>query len=234
MKVPLGAPQRPGLTAGDKNTSDPARLDERLRVLAAALTSVRRGALMTTTVGAALVTAGTVAVVRAEFSAHSHAPVILGTHPWFICGEDGNTNMFVSTFRGFNRKSTAVSHRKQEGRRGLRSRTRSIYVVRDSLHQTHSPSVMGQLAGVEGSDLVWDGLTQEKTSASTYLFKMKMVLVVETNIPLPPCWTLAANMGLQGRRAASVRSSTQSLSMSNFSVLKECASVRINCGRRAD
>lgn len=92
MKVPLGAPQRPGFTAGDKNNSDPARFDERPRVLAAALTCVRRGALMTATVGAALVTAGTVAVVGAEFSAHSHAPVILGTDPWFICGEDGDTN----------------------------------------------------------------------------------------------------------------------------------------------
>lgn len=84
MWVVLGGPQRPGFTAGDKNNRDPARLDERLRVRGAALTYVRRGALMTTTVKAALVTAGTVAVVRAEFNAQSHAPVILGTHSWFF------------------------------------------------------------------------------------------------------------------------------------------------------
>lgn len=51
-----------GFTVGDKSNSDPACFDERLGVLAAALTSVRRGALMTTTVGAALFTAGTVTV----------------------------------------------------------------------------------------------------------------------------------------------------------------------------
>lgn len=122
-----------------------------------------------------------------------------------------------------------VSHRKQEGRKGPHRGRRSTCIVRDSLHHTHSRSLMGQLGGVEGTDLVWNGLTQTNTSASTFQFNMKMMMVVETNIP--PCLTLAAEMGLQGRRAASVRSSTHSLSMVNCSVPKECTSVGINHGR---
>lgn len=231
MKVPLGKPQRPLFTAGDKNSSDPVRSDARLRVLAAALTYVRRCALMAATVGAALLIAGTVAVVRAELSAQSHGPVSLGTSPWFICGEDGDTNTLSCPHPGdLTGEITAGSHRKQEGRKWLRS----ISVVRDSLHHTNSPSVTGQLGGAEGSDLVWDGLTQTKPSASTFLLKMRAMPVVETNIPLAPCWTLAARMGLQGTSAARVSSSTQSWSISHFSDPKECASVGINWSRRAD
>lgn len=82
-----------------------ARVEGRLRVLAAALTCVWRGALMTTAVEAALLTAGTVVVAGAEFRAHSHAPGILGTRAWFICrGRRRHQHMFISTFREFDRK----------------------------------------------------------------------------------------------------------------------------------
>lgn len=85
----MGAPQTPAFTAGDENKSDYSRCNERLRVLAAALTYVRLGALVSTAVGAALGQdrIRAVAVVAAEFSAQSDAPVIPRTHG---CGGDAD------------------------------------------------------------------------------------------------------------------------------------------------
>lgn len=87
----------------------------------------------------------------------------------------------------------------------------------------------------EGSDLVWDGLTQTKMSKQcdhtcTFLLNMKMTLVVEPNIPL---WMLAAELDLQSRKAASVRSIRQSLSMSTSLFLKNVFLLG-STSRRAD
>lgn len=107
MRVPLGGPQRPGFTAGDSRGDERTCRAQRLRVLdphpiPSPLTCVRRRALMTATVEAALVAPGAVAVVGAEFSAHPHAPVILRTHPWLICG-GGDIDALLDVFRGFDR-----------------------------------------------------------------------------------------------------------------------------------
>lgn len=105
MEAPLGGAQTPAFTVGDKNKCDYSRRTERLWVLAAALTYVRRGALVSAAVGAALGQDGilAVAVGVAEFSAHSHAPVIPRTHG---CGE-GRGYTVVNTFKRFDGKKEA-------------------------------------------------------------------------------------------------------------------------------
>lgn len=86
---PLGLPQNPGFTAGDESKRDYSCCNERLWVLAAALTDVRLGALMSTAVEAALGpgTILAVAVDAAEVSAQSQAPAIPRTHG---CGEEAD------------------------------------------------------------------------------------------------------------------------------------------------
>lgn len=101
----MGGPQTPAFTVGDKNECDYSCCTGRLWVLAAALTYVRRGALVSTAVGAALGQDGilAVAVVVAEFSAQSHAPVIPRTHG---CGE-GRGHTVVNISKRFDGKKEA-------------------------------------------------------------------------------------------------------------------------------
>lgn len=87
MGFTLGLPHAPAFTAGDKNKCDYWCGSERLRVLAAAPTYLRLGALVSTAVEAALGLDRILAVFvgAAELGAQPHAPVNPRTNGY---GED--------------------------------------------------------------------------------------------------------------------------------------------------